>query len=127
MGRTAGGITGIRLRENDFATDITTISENTKNILTITEKGYGKLVKATEIPKKNRGGMGVILAKIDEKTGYIQKILPINDINNDIIIFSSSMAIRMQISEISIQGRQAKGVKIISLKNNDKVITAITI
>jgi DNA gyrase subunit A len=127
MGRTAGGITGIRLRENDFATDITTISENTKNILTITEKGYGKLVKATEIPKKNRGGMGVILAKIDEKTGYIQKILPVDDINNDIIIFSSSMAIRMQISEISIQGRQAKGVKIISLKNNDKVITAITI
>ena len=71
MGRTASGVRGIRLRDEDYVIGSAVLKEN-QEVLVITEKGYGKRTKASEYPVKGRGGKGIKTANVKEKMVHWQ-------------------------------------------------------
>ena len=121
MGRNAVGVLGIRLEKNDEVCSGTIIKEEEK-LLFVTENGYGKLVNCQFFPKRKRGGKGVIGIKITEKTGDLIKVIGVEKKDEIIIGTLKGAVIRLKVSEIKELSRQASGIKLISLKEDDKVV-----
>ena len=119
MGRTASGVRGINLN-NDECVGME-ISEPGKLLLVVTEKGYGKKTALEEYRETKRGSKGVKTLNITDKNG---KIISFKSTNNDkdlMIITKDGVIIRMDVSSISEMGRVTKGVRLINLKDNNKV------
>ncbi|MGH2152815.1 DNA gyrase C-terminal beta-propeller domain-containing protein, partial [Enterococcus faecalis] len=87
MGRTASGVRGIRLREYDYVVGAANLDEN-KEVLVITENGYGKRTKASEYAVKGRGGKGIKTANITEKNGALPGLTTDNG-NEDILLITN--------------------------------------
>ncbi|MEN2997738.1 MAG: DNA gyrase subunit A [Brevinematia bacterium] len=121
MGRIARGMTGIKLRSNDYVIGLTRYTDS-KEILAVTERGYAKRVKMVEFLQKGRGGMGVVYFGVNEKTGKVVRTLPVSQENEVVIITSKGMIIRIPGDEIPIMGRPARGIKAVNLKDNDTVV-----
>jgi len=121
MGRNAAGVLGIRLEKGDEVCSGTIIKEEEK-LLFVTENGYGKLVSYQLFPKRKRGGKGVIGIKITEKTGELIKVIGVKEEDEIIIGTLKGTVIRLKVSEIKELSRQASGIKLISLKEDDKVV-----
>lgn len=122
MGRTASGVTGIKLSKKDYVIGMVTVSdEGTESVLVVSEKGYGKRSSIADYRITNRGGKGVITINITDKTGSLVSIKNVTDLNDLMIINKSGVTIRMAVSEMRVMGRATQGVKIISLKNNDEI------
>ncbi|MCC7552537.1 DNA gyrase subunit A [Candidatus Micrarchaeota archaeon] len=121
-GRVAQGVRGIRLRKED---EVVGISINISPVvLTITENGFGKRTLLEEYRKQTRGGKGIINIQTKGRNGNVVGILAVNDNDEVILISSSSKIIRMQVSNISMVGRNTKGVRLMRLDENEQ-ITAI--
>ena len=119
MGRTASGVRGINL-SNDVCVGME-ISELGKLLLVVTENGYGKKTAIEEYRETRRGSKGVKTLNISEKNG---KIISFKSTTNDkdlMIITNDGVIIRMDVGSISEMGRVTKGVKLINLKNDNKV------
>ncbi len=119
MGRTASGVRGINLSD-DICVGME-ISEPGKLLLVVTEKGYGKKTPIEEYRETKRGSKGVKTINITEKNG---KVIGFKSTDNDkdlMIITSDGIIIRMDINSISQMGRVTKGVRLINLKENNKV------
>ena len=119
MGRTASGVRGINLT-NDKCVGME-ISEPGKLLLVVTENGYGKKTAIEEYRETKRGSKGVKTINITEKNG---KVIGFKSTDNDkdlMIITSDGIIIRMDINSISQMGRVTKGVRLINLKDNNKV------
>ncbi|HAW50223.1 TPA: DNA gyrase subunit A [bacterium] len=121
MGRTASGVIGMRFDKGDFLVGMGVVKEG-KSLLTITENGYGKRSNFSLYPLKKRGGRGVLDIKTDERNGDVVSILEVSDTDEIVVITSSGMVIRLSVSSIRQIGRNTKGVSIVRLKNNDKVV-----
>jgi DNA gyrase subunit A len=121
MGRNAVGVLGIRLEKGDEVCSGAIIKEEEK-LLFVTENGYGKLVSYQLFPKRKRGGKGVIGIKITEKTGELIKVIGVKEEDEIIIGTLKGTVIRLKVSEIKELSRQASGIKLISLKEDDKVV-----
>jgi DNA gyrase subunit A len=121
MGRNAAGVLGIRLEKGDEVCSGAIIKEEEK-LLFVTENGYGKLVSYQLFPKRKRGGKGVIGIKITEKTGELIKVIGVKEEDEIIIGTLKGTVIRLKVSEIKELSRQASGIKLISLKEDDKVV-----
>jgi DNA gyrase subunit A len=91
-------------------------------ILSVTDKGYGKRSSATEYRKQSRGGKGIIAMKLTSKTGDIIQIKPVSDKDDLMIITNNGQVIRTKISGISLLGRNTQGVRLINLKGEEKVV-----
>ncbi len=126
MGRQAAGVQGIRLSPGDRVAGLTAVQPQGL-LLVVTERGFGKRVPLEEIPTRNRGGRGVwvIDHKRLQRTGPVvsaRVVLPDDEI---IILTAKGMAVRMKVAGISVQGRYARGVTLISLDAEDTVAAVV--
>ncbi len=123
MGRGARGVRGIRLSENDYLVGADIISEDDKYILTLTEKGYGKKSSLDLYKSQRRGGKGLKNISINEKIGKVIGITVLND-SDEIILSSEKGVVNKQSStQIRSQGRATQGVKILNLREGDKLVS----
>ena len=119
MGRTASGVKGMTVLDGEIV-GCEVLSDNQK-ILVVTENGYGKKTDASEYRMTHRGSKGVKALNVTEKNGNIVKIKTVDDTEDLMIITDSGIIIRLPISQVSSTGRVAQGVKLINLKDNQKV------
>jgi DNA gyrase subunit A len=123
MGRTARGVIGVRLDENDFVVGADIIAKDDKYILTVTENGIGKKSELSLYRLQGRGGKGLINISINERLGKVIGLLTLGD-DTDIILSSmQGKLIKQNSSSIRPQGRATQGVKIINLKEDDKLVS----
>jgi len=121
MHRVATGVRGIKLRDGDYAVDMGLVDEG-KELLSITENGYGKRTVFDEYRQQNRGGMGIIAMRLSEKTGKMVGLKPVDNENDVMLISSDGTIIRMEAEGITTIGRATQGVKVMRLRDNDKVV-----
>ncbi|MBP8959882.1 MAG: DNA gyrase subunit A [Bacteroidales bacterium] len=122
MGRTASGVIGIKLAsEKDAVIGMITIEEKQKDILVVSEKGYGKRTSIDNYRITNRGGKGVKTLNITEKTGYLVALKDVTDNDDLMIITQAGNIVRIPVSSIRLMGRTTQGVKLINLKENDSI------
>ena len=95
------------------------------NILTVTEKGYGKITEITKYRTQNRGGKGIINLKVSEKTGDVSKTLYMSHEQQAILINSKGVSITIPTSSIRITGRAASGVRLMKVEPGTKIIDCI--
>ncbi|MEM3154489.1 MAG: DNA gyrase subunit A [Candidatus Woesearchaeota archaeon] len=120
MGRTATGVIGIRLRDDQVVG--ATIADDNLSLVTITENGYGKRSPISDYRLINRGGVGVINIKITDKNGAVVGIASVTDNDELMLISQSGVLIRTPVTGISVIGRNTQGVRIMRLDEKDKVI-----
>ena len=126
MGRTAAGVKGISLRDDDEVVSMEIIEEDA-NILHVTEKGYGKQTPESEYRKINRGGKGVLTCKITEKTGNVVMVKVVEGDEDLMLMTVDGVLIRIPVEEISETGRNAMGVRLIRLQDDEQVATVAKI
>ena len=125
MGRTASGVKGIEV--DDGCAVGLEITKQGEEILVVTEKGYGKRTNIDEYRITHRGSKGVKALNVTEKNGNIVSFKAVNGNEDLMIITDSGVIIRLLVDQISTTGRVAQGVKLINLKDNQKVSTVATI
>ncbi|MGE4588139.1 MAG: DNA gyrase subunit A [Acidaminococcaceae bacterium] len=121
MGRTAHGVRGILLSADDIVVSMDTVPENGE-VLTATEEGMGKRTMVSEYRVQTRGGKGVINLRVTEKTGHVVGALVLLPQQEIIMVTAAGLIIRLTADGISKFGRNAQGVKLIDLNENDKVV-----
>lgn len=126
VGRTAAGVTGIRFGSpDDEVVGMVTVSDESTNILVVSEKGYGKRSDLQDYRITNRGGKGVKTLNVTDKTGQLIAIKGVNEEQDLMIITKTGLTIRMAVSEMRVLGRATQGVRLINLRSND-FIAAVT-
>jgi DNA gyrase subunit A len=122
MGRTASGVRGIKLEnENDLVIGMICLEPDTKDILVVSENGYGKRSLMEDYRITNRGGKGVKTINITDKTGKLIAIKAVDNKEDLMIINKSGITIRLAIESLRVMGRATQGVKLIELRNNDSI------
>lgn len=121
MGRTASGVRGIRLanEETDFVVGMITVENKEKDILVVAEKGYGKRSDIDGYRITNRGGKGVKTINITDKTGSLIALKDVTDNHDLMIITQFGNILRSPVSALRVMGRATQGVRLINLKEND--------
>lgn len=127
IGRVSRGVTGIRFKEKgDCVIAATTISSDNDKLLTVSEQGIGKQTLAGEYRLQSRGGKGVIVMKLTNKTGNLVSIVNVNDENMDLMVLTTKgKMIRVDTNAIREAGRNTSGVKIVNV-GSEKVAFAVT-
>ncbi|MDX1959796.1 MAG: DNA gyrase subunit A [Leptospiraceae bacterium] len=120
QGRTAGGVIGMRLSETDELIGVTLVDKQA-DLLVLTENGFGKRTSFEEFATKGRGGSGMTYVKITEKNGNAVALASVRETDEIMIITSSGMIIRVNASEISRVGRSTVGVRVVDLKEDDRI------
>ena len=124
MGRTAQGVIGIRLDEEDQVIGMESIITGGKaTLLAITEHGFGKRTELEEYRVQNRGGRGVITYKITPKTGDIVGIRIAFGDEDIMLITDTGTIIRLKVKDVSILGRSTQGVTLMRTNNGGKVVS----
>ena len=122
MGRNASGVRGIRLaNEQDAVIGMITIDDDAKNVLVVSENGYGKRSNIEDYRITNRGGKGVKTLNVTEKTGNLIAIKDVTDNDDLMIINKSGLVIRLAVESLRVMGRATQGVRLINLKGNDQI------
>lgn len=127
MGRTAHGVRGISLAYGDEVVAMDSVADESCEVLTATEFGMGKRTAVSEYRKQTRGGKGIINIKITEKTGCVVGMRVINPQQEIMMITSAGIIIRIDVDGISQFGRNAQGVKLMTLNDDDKVVSLAAI
>ncbi len=126
MGRSASGVKAISLdTENDEVIGMVCVEDMTRNIMVVSENGFGKRSEIEEYRITNRGGKGVKTINITDKTGKLIAIKDVTDEDDLMIINRSGLTIRLAINTLRVMGRATQGVKLINLRKND-TIAAVT-
>ncbi|MEN8140931.1 MAG: DNA gyrase subunit A [Thermodesulfobacteriota bacterium] len=121
MGRTASGVRGIRLAEDDHVVAAEVLSSD-DSILVVTENGYGKRSPVDGYRLTRRGGKGVFAIKPSVRNGKIITACQINDEDEIMIITDGGKIIRMKMDTVRVIGRTTKGVRLINLGADEKVV-----
>ncbi|MEM9467912.1 MAG: DNA gyrase subunit A, partial [Actinomycetota bacterium] len=121
MGRNAAGVVGIKFKKAGDAVVACDIAREGATLLHITEQGYGKRTAVDEYPTKGRGGMGVVGIKIVDEKGPVVGTLVVDDDDEILAVTRQGVMIRTRAADISVQGRSASGVKVISPDADDSV------
>jgi DNA gyrase subunit A len=121
MGRTASGVRGIRLasEKNDIVIGMITVENKEKDILVVSEKGYGKRSDIDGYRITNRGGKGVKTINVTEKTGTLIALKDVTDNHDLMIITQFGNILRSPVSALRVMGRATQGVRLINLKESD--------
>ncbi len=120
MGRTASGVRSINLKENDVAVCMDIAVKN-EDLLVISENGYGKRTPITEYKVQRRGGTGLITYKLSEKTGKVVGATVCKAEDELMLINTSGVAIRINVSDISVTSRSAMGVRLMRTSDDEKI------
>jgi DNA gyrase subunit A len=123
MGRTARGVRGISLRREDRVVDLVIVDEKA-TLLSVCENGYGKRTYFSEYRKQSRGGMGLINIRTAGRNGRMVAMKAVRDDDDLMLITQSGMMVRTIVKQISIIGRATQGVRVMSLKQEDRVVAA---
>lgn len=120
MGRSAAGVRGINLRDGDYVVGSGVLKAEDE-VLTISEKGYGKRTPATEYPVKGRGGKGIQTAKIGQKNGPLAGVAVVDGKSDIMLITTDGIMIRFKTSDVSQTGRSTMGVRLIKVDEGNSV------
>lgn len=120
MGRTATGVKAISLEENEYVVGSGT-SLDGKYVLSIGEKGVGKLTPCEDYRLTNRGAKGVITLRVNDKTGKLAAIKIVNDDDQLLMITTSGKIIRMTINQINKISRNTSGVKLMNIEGKERI------
>jgi DNA gyrase subunit A len=123
MGRTATGVRGMELEETEEIVGMTYVQSDEEEILVVTEKGYGKRSLADEYRLQIRGGKGVKALNVTEKNGALRALRRVTPDEDVIIVTDRGMVIRTHIAQIAQTRRATQGVRIMSLKDEQAVVT----
>jgi DNA gyrase subunit A len=124
MGRTASGVRGVTLEDDeDEVIGMVCVNPNKESttILVVSEKGYGKRTDLDDYRVTGRGGKGVKTLSITEKTGHLVGLMSVNDEDGLMIICKSGMTIRMAVDKLRVMGRATQGVRLINIKDKDAI------
>ncbi len=121
MGRTAAGVRGIRLPQGEEVISLIILNEPGM-ILTASENGYGKLTPLEDFPLHGRGGQGVIALQTSERNGRMVGALQIKQDDEIMLISSSGTLVRTPVKDVSVQGRNTQGVRLIRLDEGDRLV-----
>ena len=121
MGRTAHGVRGIQLNYGDEVVAMDSVTSENSEVLTATEQGLGKRTSVSEYRKQTRGGKGVINIKVNEKTGIVIGMKVITPGQEIMMITAAGIIIRIDVEGICLYGRNAQGVKLMTLNDDDNV------
>ena len=124
MGRTASGVKSMNLRDDDIAVCMD-IAVDDEALLVISENGFGKRTPLSEYKRQNRGGVGLITYKIAEKTGKVVGATVCKPEDELMLINTSGVAIRINVSDISVTSRSAMGVRLMRTSEEERIV-AIT-
>jgi DNA gyrase subunit A len=130
MGRTASGVRGIRLEDENTEEVIGMVcfeDIEKEEVLVVSEKGYGKRSLVSEYRITGRGGKGVKTLSITDKTGNLVAIKNISDDNDLMIITKNGITIRMSASDLRTMGRVTQGVRLINLKGNEEIASVAVV
>jgi DNA gyrase subunit A len=126
MGRAAAGVRGMKLKADDEVVSCD-LARDDAAILIVTDSGYGKRTQIDKFNTQGRGGQGVIGIKLTSKKGHVAAAFMVG-IDDDIVAVSSGgVTIRMAVKEISSQGREATGVRVMSLDEGQSVASVALI
>lgn len=126
MGRTARGVKGITLKDGMKVISLIK-GDPTKTILCLSENGFGKRTKLEDFPSYNRGGQGVIALKTSDRNGNMVSAIAVDENDGIMLISDKGTLIRTAISQIPTLGRNTQGVKVISPKDEEKLIEGVRI
>jgi len=121
MGRTAAGVRGIRLPESEEVISLIIVDAHGM-VLTASENGYGKRTAIEDFPVHGRGGQGVIALQVSERNGRVVGALLVRPEDEIMLISSGGTLVRTPVEEISIQGRNTQGVRLIRLDDGDRLV-----
>ncbi len=121
MGRTAGGVRGIRISGEQEVIAMIKV-EAGGSILTSTENGYGKRTNVDDYPVKGRGGQGVISIKTNERNGKIVGAVQVQSDDDFMMITDNGTLVRIAVSDVSEMGRNTQGVRLIRLTKGEKLV-----
>ena len=122
MGRMARGVRAIRLDEGDIVVGASVVKEGTR-LLVVSENGYGKKTELDEYHVQNRGGKGVLTYRITEQTGRLAGISTVTDEDDIMLITDAGVIIRLHTSDISTYSRVTKGVRLMRLDDDVKIVS----
>ncbi|MFW5987024.1 MAG: DNA gyrase C-terminal beta-propeller domain-containing protein, partial [Methanohalophilus sp.] len=122
MGRTARGVRGMKLTGEDVIVSLDVVDSDA-TLLTVTENGFGKRTPFDEYRTLRRGGQGVITIFTDMRNGPVVTVKTVEDDNEIILTSSAGIVIRIPVTDIRVQGRNTKGVKIMNIREKDKVVS----
>ncbi len=128
MGRTASGVKGITVPDGENVVGLICVPADTKKeILVVSENGYGKRSKVDDYRVTNRGGKGVKTLNVTDKTGKLVAFEAVDDDDDLMIMNKSGLTIRMEVSSLRVMGRVAQGVKLINLRTQDSIAAISTV
>lgn len=132
IGRTATGVRGISIEDDDEVVGMITVEANEEaralnHVLVVSENGFGKRSEIEEYRLTSRGGKGVKTINITEKTGSLVAVKKVTDENDLMIINKSGVTIRVSVSDIRLAGRATQGVKLISLREGDSIAAVCSV
>ncbi|MFL2531070.1 MAG: DNA gyrase subunit A [Porticoccaceae bacterium] len=122
MGRVSKGVRGMRLPENHAVISMV-IPEEEGLLLTVCENGYGKRTHISEFPTKGRGGKGMIAIQASDRNGPLVGVTQLFDGDEIMLISDQGTMVRTRGDEVSIVGRNTQGVRVIRLKENEKLVS----
>ena len=122
MGRTAAGVRGINLDPGDDVVGMD-IARDNADVLIVTSAGYGKRTPVVEYRPQKRAGKGLKACRLTDKTGEIAGVKPVRQENEMMLTTMAGYVIRFQISDVPKMGRLTQGVKVMSLEEEDEVIS----
>lgn len=122
MGRSAMGVRGIRLRPKDEVVGMDVVTDPKQTLIAVSANGYGKATLVSNFPTHKRGGVGIKVASVTEKTGPIVAVHTLDPEASEVIMMSSlGQAIRVAVKDIPVLGRATQGVRIMRLADDDTV------
>jgi DNA gyrase subunit A len=123
MGRTATGVRGMRLADDSTVVSLIVAQEG--DILTATERGYGKRTELAEFPKKGRGTQGVIGIQCSERNGGLVAAVQVTDAHELMLISNQGTLVRTRVAEVSQLGRNTQGVTLIKLPADENLVSVV--
>ncbi|MFT7458222.1 MAG: DNA gyrase subunit A [Planctomycetota bacterium] len=120
MGRTARGVRGIRLGKDQKVISLIIVETDSK-VLTATENGFGKRTSMEDYPLQARGGQGVIAIQTDERNGKAVGAVMVNEDDEIMLISNQGTLIRTPVNQVSVVGRNTKGVTLVSMSDGEKL------
>ena len=122
MGRAAMGVRGMRLRPKDEVVGMDVVTDPKQKLLVVSSNGYGKATLASNFPSHKRGGVGIKVAAVTEKTGSIIAVHTLDQNAKEVIVMSTKgQAIKIAMKEIPTLGRATQGVRIMKMADGDSV------
>ncbi len=128
MGRVSTGVRGVDIEDGNWVVGMACVEEGDgKDILVLSENGYGKRTDLEDYRVTNRGGKGVKTINVTEKTGALVALKAVTDENDLMIINRSGTTIRTSVADIRVAGRATQGVKIINIREGDSIASVVPV